>query len=1310
MLKIYKLFIFISLITISKLTYSQINVDILTQVDSSFISKDTISICAENVIGLYANVSGGTSPYTYDWYGADSLLMGTSSPFTTFIASNPGTYMIGCLVTDDYGNVCKDSVIIIVKALPDLILSPLNDSICIGDSITLTASGASTILWFDDNDNLIGWGSQIIISPTSNTNYFVVGVQSGCSKTQSINIKVFQPPIVNAGNDTIICSLDSISLHASASNYLNIQWTSNGTGNYTNTNDLNTIYIPSTQDWANGSVILTLTASGYADCPDAHDQLTINFIDVPDLISSTDTTICEGESVTISANGANSFLWSEGSNTSSIIVSPSLNTTYYVTGSIDICQRIDSFIVYVNPAPIFNLGNDTTICYNDSVTIHAPLGFAGYQWNTGDTTNFISVIPTDTTTYTVTVTNEYGCTASDDITINVRPDLGIDAGADQSICEGQSTVLSASGGISYIWSTGETTANITVTPTDTTVYYVTGTDGICNDIDSVIVNVYPNLINLITTPDTQVCMGDAITLEVYGAQTYLWSTGQTDSTIQVIINSDTTYYVTGYAYGCEREDSVVITVGTPITLNISPADTTVCPGSNVILTVEGATNYLWNTGDTGSSIVVIPYDTTIYSVTGYDSGCTAQISAIVNTYSVDMVTIDSIPPICTGDSAQLIANGTGIIYWSTGDTTNSIWVSPTNDTIYIVNMLDTNGCITSDTINVVVSLPPNVILNYTSPACMNSYINISAQNATYYSWSTGDSTAEIIIYLEQDTTIYVTATNIYGCSSIDSITIIPDSSAIITHMNDTIVCMHTILGLWANGANTIIWSTGDTGNVINSIITQDTTFYIHSISGTCESYDSIHVQIYPPLYVDAGHDTTVMAGTNAYLHGNVIGGGVSSISWSPSDSMQGSNTLNPIVVVDSSMYFILTVTDTNGCTWMDMVYVNVIPYGIYLESLSDTIICSGDSLILSVNHLFGGTPPYSYEWIIDTNSDTLFGNPITILPTGNSYIYLSVSDSEGYFTYDTMYVSVITTPEPDLPDTLHICYGDTVALDPQTLGSCLWSTGDTSSILEILITQDTLIYLTITNNICSAYDTSLIFMKPLPYIYIYPASDSLCPGDTAVFVVISDGTIQWDNGSINDTLMFEAITNDTIYVTSELNSCYSTAFATTYIYEVPDIILNTNAWNDEVLPGQPLILEILPNTFSYYIVNNSENTFTDTINHFSLYISPGGDLIYVIAVTSEGCESYETIFINSRTIPNGFTPNADNVNDVFMPGVPIKILNRWGQVVYEGDNGWDGTIDNKQAMPGTYFYIIELQDENGKLIKTYKGDLLLIKN
>jgi len=127
-------------------------------------------------------------------------------------------------------------------------------------------------------------------------------------------------------------------------------------------------------------------------------------------------------------------------------------------------------------------------------------------------------------------------------------------------------------------------------------------------------------------------------------------------------------------------------------------------------------------------------------------------------------------------------------------------------------MLDTNGCITSDTINVIVSLPPSLTLNYTSPACINSYINISAQNADYYLWSTGDSTANINIYLESDTIIYVTATNIYGCSSIDSVNIIADTSSLLSHSADTTVCQNTILGLWANGPGTIIWSTGDTGN------------------------------------------------------------------------------------------------------------------------------------------------------------------------------------------------------------------------------------------------------------------------------------------------------------------------------------------------------------------------------------------------------------------------------------------------------------------------------------------------------------------
>ena len=1298
------LFLSLFLIFFSLSAYSQVNVNINP-------SEDTIVICAESFLDLSAEVDGGSTPYTYLWYGADSLLSNLDSSYTIFNSFTSGTFMIYCEVIDNYGNSDTDSVIIKVNPLPPLIVSPQLDSLCIGDSITLSASGANTILWFNNVDSLLGWGNSITLHPMFSSIYSVVGLTAGCSKTLYINIKVYESPTVNAGNDITLCNLDTVFLSAAATNYSSIHWTSNGTGSFSNANILNPEYIPSWTDWNNGSVMLTITATSQTDCPDVVDQLTINFNDIPDLISDTDTTICEGNNVNISANGANSYLWSEGSSTPSITVSPLVNTTYYVTGTIDICQRVDSFTILVNPLPVINLGNDTTICNADTITISAATGYSGYQWNTGNTTNSITVVPTDTTTYTVTVTNTYGCTASDDITINVRQGISIDAGADQSICAGQSAILSASGGTSYQWSTGETSATITVTPSDTTIYYVTATDSICNHngIDSVIVNVSQNMISLITTPDTQVCNGYTINLEVHGAQTYVWSTGQTDSLISVVVLVDTTYYVTGYAYGCQREDSVVITVGLPITLSINPTDTTVCPGSNVQLTVSGATSYLWNTGDADSSIIVIPYDTTTYSVTGYDSGCTAQISALVNTYSVDMVTIDSIPPICIGDSAQLIANGTGIIYWNTGDTTNSIWVSPTNDSVFIANMLDTNGCITSDTIDVVVSSPPNLILNYTSPACINSYINISAQNADYYLWSTGDSTANINIFLESDTIIYVTATNIYGCSSIDSVNIIVDTLSILYHSADTTVCQNVILGLWANGLDTIIWSTGDTGNFINPIITSDTTFYIYGMSGSCTSFDSITIYIYPPLAVDAGLDTTVMAGTSAFLHGAIIGGGIDSIYWLPADSMIGENTLNPVVIVDISTYFLLNVIDTNGCTWTDVVFVNVIPYGIYINQISDTAICSNDSITLLVNHLFGGTPPFTYQWIISADADTIYGNPVTILPSNSSNIYLSVTDSAGFVTNDTIYISVIEQPQPALPDTLFICENDTVILDPQTLGNCYWSTGDTSNTLEILVTQDSTIYLSITNDICTAYDTSLIFMKPLPYLFINPASDSLCLGDTAIFVATSDGDILWSNGSINDTISFEATENDSIYAFADLNGCYTSNFATIYIYEVPEISVTTSAWNNEVLPGEPLTLEILPNIFNHYIVNYSDNSLTDDHNIFTLFISPGGDSIYITAVTDEGCISEDTIFINSRKIPNGFTPNNDNVNDKFMPGVPIKILNRWGQIVYEGDDGWDGTINNKLAVPGTYYYIIELKDENGKVIKTYNGDLLLIK-
>ncbi|HPX45036.1 MAG TPA: hypothetical protein PK626_01435, partial [Bacteroidales bacterium] len=129
------LFLSLFLIFFSLSAYSQVNVNINP-------SEDTIVICAESFLDLSAEVDGGSTPYTYLWYGADSLLSNLDSSYTIFNSFTSGTFMIYCEVIDNYGNSDTDSVIIKVNPLPPLIVSPQLDSLCIGDSITLSASGA----------------------------------------------------------------------------------------------------------------------------------------------------------------------------------------------------------------------------------------------------------------------------------------------------------------------------------------------------------------------------------------------------------------------------------------------------------------------------------------------------------------------------------------------------------------------------------------------------------------------------------------------------------------------------------------------------------------------------------------------------------------------------------------------------------------------------------------------------------------------------------------------------------------------------------------------------------------------------------------------------------------------------------------------------------------------------------------------------------------------------------------------------------------------------------------------------------------
>ncbi len=134
-----------------------------------------------------------------------------------------------------------------------------------------------------------------------------------------------------------------------------------------------------------------------------------------------------------------------------------------------------------------------------------------------------------------------------------------DAGPDVTICEGDSTTLTASGGTSYLWSTGETTASISVSPTSTTTYTVTVSNGGASDTDDVIVTV--NTVPVADAgADVTITEGNSTTLTASGGGTYLWSTGETTASISVSPTTTTTYSVTVTSNGCSDTDDVIVTV------------------------------------------------------------------------------------------------------------------------------------------------------------------------------------------------------------------------------------------------------------------------------------------------------------------------------------------------------------------------------------------------------------------------------------------------------------------------------------------------------------------------------------------------------------------------------------------------------------------------------------------------------------------------------------------------------------------------------------------------------------------------------
>ncbi len=380
--------------------------------------------------------------------------------------------------------------------------------------------------------------------------------------------------------------------------------------------------------------------------------------------------------------------------------------TYYAKaysfGGSGQCNNTSGNTVFAAPAVPVISGGPLAICQGSSVTLTSSANSA-YLWSNGATTQSINV--SSAGNYSVTVSNAAGCSntsAAVTVSLNALPSAAINGV--NTVCNGGSTTLTASGGGTYLWSTSATTTAITVSPSTTTAYTVTVTNGNgCTASANTSVTVNSSSAASISGTTT-ICNGGSTTLTSSAGASYLWSTGATTQSITVSPAANTSYNVTvTYAGGCTASASANVLVNSSPTASIN-GTTTICNGGSTTLTSSAGASYLWSTGATTQSITVNPAANTSYSVTvTYAGGCTASASANVLVNSSSTASISGNTALCSGSSTTLTATAGSSYVWSTGATTQTITVSPIVNTSYTVTVSYAGGCTASATASVVVS-------------------------------------------------------------------------------------------------------------------------------------------------------------------------------------------------------------------------------------------------------------------------------------------------------------------------------------------------------------------------------------------------------------------------------------------------------------------------------------------------------------------------------------------------------------------------------------------------------------------------------
>ena len=615
--------------------------------------------------------------------------------------------------------------------------------------------------------------------------------------------------------------------------------------------------------------------------------------------------------------------------------------------------------------PVPNLGNDTTICNGNILTLNPGNGFASYLWQDNSTSQSFTV--TSTGTYWVTVANSNGCANTDTIVVASSPPFNINLGSDSLYCNIPSVTLHAGNTYSsYLWQDGSTDSTLTIYNDGTYWVQVTDANG-CTGGDTINISFFRDSVNL--GNDTTVCAGNPFLLDAgSGFSSYQWNTGQTTQSISV--STSGIYNVLASYAHCSSYDDIVVDF-IPAAFAYAGSNESICRNENFDFNTNSALpdtnncNGLQWTGGSGYFSDPNILKPVYYLATGETGDITLSLIAFStgncpNDTSSMTLTINELPvaafdiptsPLCAKNTILFQDVSTTTIsswQWDFGDGNTSTTGPATSHTyttagIYPVNLTVTNnnGCVDDTTINITINELPIVDFMFTpdDSICVNETINFTDLTigtiASYY-WNFGDGATSVMqnpSYSYSSSSNYETkliAINTACCvdslSQMVAVNALPEPQINIQQGNT--ICAETMANFSAiDIAGTTItncnWDFGDgqsaTGPNISHYYSTPGD-YIVTLSArnnnSCEASTTttLHVNSLPQSTFTISPNDTSCMGETVIFDATDISGDITDWQWQFGDGNTGSGqTTNYTYSQQGDMTVTSIYTNNNGC-------------------------------------------------------------------------------------------------------------------------------------------------------------------------------------------------------------------------------------------------------------------------------------------------------------------------------------------------------------------------------------------------------------